>query len=150
MLRCAPEHDADRGEADESSGFASVTLEVLGETTAVANPGEGSFDDPAFGQDNKAMEIAALDDLQPPCTSFGNRLGHFRPLVATVSVDALDEWEAMAGLPGYGNGTVSVLNIGGMNNDAQQEAEGVDQNMAFASCDLLARVVTRGVERRPL
>ena len=74
----------------------------------------------------------------------------FSALVATVSVDALDEWEAMAGLPGYGNGTVSVLNIGGMNNDAQQEAEGVDQNMAFASCDLLARVVTRGVERRPL
>jgi hypothetical protein len=52
-------------------------------------------------------------------------------------------------LPQYGNGTVSVLNIGGMNNDAQQEAEDVDQNMAFASCDLLARVVTRGVERRP-
>jgi hypothetical protein len=71
--RDAPEHDADHGEADESSGFASMTLEVLGETTAVANPGEGSFDDPAFGQDNKAMEIAALDDLQP-CTSFGNRL----------------------------------------------------------------------------
>ena len=77
------------------------------------------------------MEIAALDDLQPPCTSFGNHLGHFRPLVATVSVDALDEWEATTGLLQYGNGTVSVLNIGGMNDDAQQEAEGVDQNMAL-------------------
>jgi hypothetical protein len=27
-----------------------MTLEVLGETTAVADPGEGPFNDPAFGK----------------------------------------------------------------------------------------------------
>jgi hypothetical protein len=126
-----------------------VTFEVLGEATAVADPGEGPFDDPAFGQDYKAVEIAALDDLEPPRTALGDSLRHFRPLVATIGVDALDKGEGATGLPQHGSGTVTVLNIGGMNDDAQKEAKGIDEDVALASFDLLARVVTRGIERRP-
>jgi hypothetical protein len=36
----ANEHDADRGEADEGGGFASVTFKVLSQSTAVADPGD--------------------------------------------------------------------------------------------------------------
>jgi hypothetical protein len=78
-----------------------------------------------LGKNGKAMEIAAFDDLQPPWTGFGDRFRHYRPLVAAIGVDALDEREGTAGLPQYGSGTVAVLNIGGMNDDAQQEAQGV-------------------------
>jgi hypothetical protein len=149
VCRDPPEHDADHGEADEGGSFASVTFEVLGETTAVANLGEGSFDDPALGQDNKAVEIGALDDVQPPRTGLGDGLGHFRPLVAAISVDALDEGEGAASLSQHDSGAVTVLNIGGMNDYDQQEAKGVDEDVALAPFDLLARVVTRGIERGP-
>jgi hypothetical protein len=66
-LRDPPEHDADHSEAHESGGFADVTFEVLGKSTAVADPAEGPLDDPAFGQDNKVVEIGAR--YAPP----GNR-----------------------------------------------------------------------------
>jgi hypothetical protein len=87
VCRDPPEHDAGHGEAGEGDSFASMTFEVLGEATAVADPGEGPFDDPALGQDHKAVQIGALDDAQSPRTGLGDRLGHFRPLVATISVD---------------------------------------------------------------
>jgi hypothetical protein len=37
-------------------------------------------------------------------------------------------------------GTIGVLNVGGMNNDAEQQAGGVDRDMPFAALDLLRRI----------
>jgi hypothetical protein len=45
--------------------------------------------------------------------------------------------------------TVTVVNIGRMNDHAQQEAQRVDQDVPLATLDLLARVVARRIERRP-
>jgi len=95
------------------------------------------------------VEVGALDDLQPPRTGLGDNPGHFRSLITAIGVDALDEGEAAPGLPQHGGGTVTVLNISGMNDHAQQEAKGIDKDVALASPDLLARVVTRGIKQRP-
>jgi len=95
------------------------------------------------------MEIGALDDLQLPQAGLGDDLRHLRALVAAIGVDALDEGEGAAGLPQHGDGAITVLNIGGMDDDAQEEAEGIDEDVAIAPFDLLARIVTRGIERRP-
>ena len=64
--------------------------------------------------------------------SLGNSLGHCRSLVTAVGVDALDEREAAAGPPLHRSGAVSVLNIGGMNDHAQEEAKGIDEDVALA------------------
>jgi hypothetical protein len=45
--------------------------------------------------------------------------------------------------------TVTVLNISRMYDDAQQQAQRVDQDVPLATFDLLARVVARRIERRP-
>jgi hypothetical protein len=42
-----------------------------------------------------------------------------------------------------------VLNIGGMNDDVQQETQRVDQDVPLATLDLLARIVARRIEPRP-
>src|SRR4030081_1676816 len=108
VCRDPPEHDADHGEADEGGSFASVTFEVLGESTAVADSGEGPFDDPALGQDNKAVQIGALNDVQPPRSGLGAHLGHFGPLVATtISVDSLDEGEGAGSLSQHDSDAVT-------------------------------------------
>ena len=57
-LRQAPEHDADHGETDEGGDGSGVTLEVSGEAATAADPGESSFDDPAFGQDLEADAVS--------------------------------------------------------------------------------------------
>jgi hypothetical protein len=60
----------------------------------------------------------------------------FWSLVAAIGVDAFDEGEG-AGLPQHGSSTVAVLNIGGMNDHAQEQAKGIDEDVALASVDLL-------------
>ena len=46
-------------------------------------------------------------------------------------------------------GSVTVLNIGRMNDDIQQETQRVDQDVPLATFDPLARVVARRIEPRP-
>ena len=73
----------------------------------------------------------------------------FWTLVATIGEDALDEGkQAARALVKHQRNTVAVLNVGGMNGDAQQEAERVDQDMALAAGDLLARIEALRVKRR--
>jgi hypothetical protein len=126
-----------------------VTLEILAEATALADPGEGAFDDPPLGQHDEAVEIGPLDDLQFPRPGLGDELCHLRPLIAAIGIDAFDEGEGPPGLPEHGGGPIAVLNIGGMDDDAQEEAEGIDEDMALAALDLLARVEARRVDRGP-
>jgi hypothetical protein len=71
------------------------------------------------------------------------------PLVAAVGEDPLDEWEQPARLFEHGQAAVAVLDVGGMDARAQQQTERVDQDVALASLDLLARVVARRVGARP-
>ena len=69
-----PEHETDHGETDEGGGFAGVTLEVAGKAAVAADPGKGALDDPALGQDDEAVQIGALDDLELPAAGLGDRV----------------------------------------------------------------------------
>jgi len=51
------------GETDEGGDGSGVAFEVARQPAVAADPGESSFDDPSFGENNEAMRIAALDDL---------------------------------------------------------------------------------------
>ena len=44
-------------------------------------------------------------------------------------------------------GAVAILHIGGMDDDIQQEAERIDEDMPLAARDLLARIIALRVER---
>ena len=137
----AAEHDADHGQPDEGSDGAGVSLEIACQTAIAADPGQGSFDDPALGQDDEFVQFVALDDLEHPTTGAGSRSRGARSLIAGIGEDALDEGEKAAGASIENQPRpVAVLNVGGMDDDVQQEAERIDQNMALAPSDLLARI----------
>jgi hypothetical protein len=59
----------------------------------------------------------------------------------TISKDALDEREQPSCTAQQVEGAVAILNISGMNDNAQQETQRVDQDVPLATFDLLARVV---------
>lgn len=144
----ASEHDADHGETDKGCGGSRVALEVAGEASIAADPCQGSFDDPPFGQDDEAMQLVALDDLQLPGSGFSDGRGHFRALIAGIGEDALDEREEAArALVENEPRAIAILHVGRMDDDIQQEAEGVDEDMPLAARDLLARIETLRVER---
>ncbi len=46
-------------------------------------------------------------------------------------------------------GAVAVLQVGRVHDDGEDQAEGVDQEMALLALDLLARVSARAVDARP-
>ena len=56
----ASEHDADHGQSDEGSDGAGVALEIARQAAIAADPGQGSFDDPALGQDDEFVQFVAL------------------------------------------------------------------------------------------
>ena len=93
------------------------------------------------------MSLAALDDLQEPVTSLGDHLRHLGPLIASVGKDALDEGKRSARRPQQLARPIPVLDIGGMDDHAQQQAEGVDEDVPLAPRDLLARIKALRVER---
>src|SRR6202051_3179765 len=106
------EHDADHGEAEEGGDGSGVALEVAGQAAVAADPGKGALDDPTFGQDDEAMSIAALDDLQGPRAGLGDDLGHLWPLVAGVGKDAFDKREGSPRRAQQVARAIAVLHIG--------------------------------------
>ena len=95
------------------------------------------------------MEIGSLDDLEFPGTGLGDGIGRLLPLIATIGEDALDEREQASRSTQQWNGSVAILDIAGSDEDVQQEAERVDQNVALAARCLLAGIIARRVERGP-
>ena len=69
-------------------------------------------------------------------------------MVAGISEDALDEGkEAARASIEDKRGAVAILDIGGVDDDIQQEAERIDENMPLSARDLLARIKALRVER---
>ena len=95
------------------------------------------------------MGLGALDDLEGPGTGVGGGCGGPRPLIAGIGEDALDEREGAAGLAQNLMCAVAILDVGGVDDDTQEEAERVDEDVPLAPRDLLARVITLRVHRRP-
>ena len=52
----------------------------------MADPGERSLDDPAFGKHGEAMQFIALDDRQLPGAGLGDGGRGLLPLVPGISV----------------------------------------------------------------
>ena len=126
-----------------------MPLEVTREPAMMADPANRALDDPPLGQDDEAMLIATADDLHLPWPGARHGGGHFRSLIACIPDDPFEEGELPSSLAQQRFGSVAVLYVGGMHHDAQQQAERVRQDVALAAKGLLARIVTRRVERRP-
>ena len=120
----------------------------------MADPGEGPLDDPPLWHDDEADGlVGAFDDLDFPAPGRRHDSRHFRPLISRVGEDALDERKAPPRAGQQSARTVAVLNVGGQDAHAEQEAERVDEvehlRGAFAARDLLACIIALAVERRP-
>jgi len=113
-----------------------------------ADPSQGSLDHPSFWQDDEAPgDIGSLDDLDLPCAGSRGCCANARSLIAAIGVDALDEGELSSrSFVEHQRRTIAVLDIGGMNDDIQQEAERVDEDVALAARDLLASIEALWIE----
>ena len=143
----ASQHDADHREPNKGSDGAGVALEIARQPAIAADPSQGAFDDPAPGQDDELCSSLRLtiSNTQRPVLAAARGA---RSLIAGIGEDALDGGKEAAGASIENQSRpVAVLNVGGMNDDVQLEAERIDQEMALAPGDLLARVKPLRVKR---
>ena len=68
--------------------MSGLDLVILGKATEVAEPGEGAFDDPTLGQDDKAMRVDTFDDFCSELTVPGQSSD---PIEETSGVTAIHE-----------------------------------------------------------
>jgi hypothetical protein len=134
----------------ESERLAIEVLPILGEPATSVEPCDRSFDDPSFGQHDEGVQFVALDDLDDPVAAFGSSLCCVRSLIARVCKDAQNEREqGPCALVEHESRAVAILDSGGMNGGAQQEAERVYEKVALLAFDLLSRVVAMRIVRPP-
>ncbi len=122
---------------------------VTHQAAVSADPTEGAFDDPAFGENHEAVLVRAFDDLQRPRPGPRDQIGHPRPCITTVSNDALNKGEAPAGLTQQRFPAIAILNVGGVDVHVQQKAERIDEDVTLAPEDFLARVIAGRIKRTP-
>jgi hypothetical protein len=117
----APEHDADHCEANESGGGSRVALVIASQAAVMANPGERAFDNPALGENNKAVQFIAFDYFELPGTRLGDCGRRFRSLISPITEDGLDKGEQAARVPiEHPSRAIAILHIGGMDDNIQE------------------------------
>ena len=94
------------------------------------------------------MQLVALDDLDLPGARLCDGYCRLRSLVAGIGENALDEGEETARTAIEDEWrAVAILHRGRMDDDVQQEAERIDEEVPLAARDLLARIKALRVER---
>ena len=95
------------------------------------------------------MQVGAFDDFELPSAGPGDGRGHFRPLIGGIGEDAFDEGKQTPGAAQQIAGAVAILHAGWMDDDVQEQAERIDENVPLAARDLLTRVEALRIDRRP-
>ena len=138
-------------EVEEGERLAIETFPILGEPSAAAEPGEGSFNDPAFGQDDEALGlIGALDDFDVHARqNVAKTVLEAGALISAIGIE-LQQKGIEAEQGGHEkHAAIAILDVRGMHDGMHQEALRIDENMPLLAFDLLARIVAMRVVRPP-
>ena len=86
--------------------------------------------------------VGSLDDLDGPLAHAGQRVPELVSGIAPIGEDMPQPGEVLTDRFEHINGAVAVLNVGGMDENEDEEATGVCQDMPLPAFDLLACVIT--------
>ena len=100
--------------------------------------------DPTARQDFKALRGArSPDDFDCPFSHAFERAPQVITGATIIGKDMGKPGKALANGRHDINGPVTVLNVGGMGKEADQETAGIGQNVTLAVLDLISRVIVR-------
>src|SRR5712691_13209898 len=111
----------------------------------MGQPSKGALHDPALWLNDKAIgfEVAAFDDVEAQASFWNRRAQSFSqrrsaiapigPKLTQPAVTPQNRWKKLGR-------SLSVRNVGRSHQHAQDQSEGIDDQMAFSSHDLLARI----------
>lgn len=126
-------------------------LIISDKAAASGQPSQRPLDTPPLrSHDEARVGLRALDHAKLPLSDVTHRFGDMPTLVAAIDKDDLNEREEHAGsFIQDEQGAVSILDIGWMNDNGQQETEGIYQDMILDALDFLAGVIADRVRMDP-
>ena len=126
-------------------------LPVFCEPPAAAEPSKGSFNNPSARQDLEALRmVGPLHDFgRQKRQSFLLHGAELPSLIAAVRKELLQKWKHAKQSCEHETAAIAVLNAGRMNERVNQQALRIDENVPLLALDLLSRVVTGRIDRRP-
>src|ERR1700751_423057 len=90
-------------------------------------------DDPSLGQDFESGSMGSLDDFQLPCPGAPHNERRLVSGISAIGENTLDERKQSARPAQKTECSITVLNVGRMNNDVQQETQRI---AGCAACDV--------------
>ena len=129
----------------------SQSLVILGKPSAPVEPSNGALDDPTAWQHYKSFSlIGALDDVSFELRQDSReRLLEFRPLIAAVGKQLLQERIHPEQSGKQQDAAVAILDIGGVNNGVEQQTQRIYEKVALLAFDLLARIIAMRIDTAP-
>ena len=135
----------------EGQGLARQAFPILGQTATPVEPRDRALDDPSLGQKLEALGlIGPLDDLD-----FDGTAGATQPslenfaLVPAIGIELEKKRIEPEQCRHEHRATVTVLNVGTLDESLHQQALLVDKDVALFALDLLAGIVAGRINRAP-
>ena len=129
----SPNEELHGGQEEPSLGAGDGGLEILGKAAVAVEPGEGTLDDPAAGQEFEADSVLrSLDDLDRPLAELGKGSLELWAGISAISEEVAQPWEQRAYRFDHEHCAVTVLHIGRVDLGADQQAARIGDDMAFA------------------
>lgn len=132
------------GQENHRFAVTDKALVVLRKSSVVIEPTKGAFDDPTFGEEHESLHvIRSFHDLQDTATTHPFNPEDELSRISSIRPDEGERAEesVLLRVPQDEFGTVSILNVGSMDNEFKDETERINEDMSLASGDLLAPVV---------
>ena len=135
------EHEMNHSYMNPSLRAFGQFFVVFAEPPVSAQPPKGALHDPPTGQHLKTMAVwGALDHLNHPA-SHGVSPIHQLSGIGAIGPDQLEPRKEPQKLAQHQLCPITVLDVRRMHHHGQQQPEGVNHDMAFASFHLLASVI---------
>ena len=135
----------------ECERLAIEIFPVLGEPSAASEPCEGAFDHPSSRENFEAFRpIGALDDFGCQMRQGLSLAGaELLSPITCIGEKYLQKWIQAEQRREHENAAVTILDAGLMHDGVHQQALRIDENVPLLALDLLAGIVTGGIDRSP-
>ena len=133
-------HQIDHGDTDHGFAGCGEGFIVFRQSAIFSKPGECSLNNPSLGKDDKFVRIRSFDDFDDPSIPAN------RPIHKLTGISAIgpDDFEAPPSRPQLFDQqftTVTVLDVGRVHDQCENQTERVNNDMTLAPKRFLARIV---------
>jgi len=125
------------------AGFRQFFI-VFAQASAATEPGQCALHNPAPGQHLKGVAVRPAPDYCQQPTSREPSPRHQLASVSRVGPDHPEPGKSTQQFGQYQLGSISILNVGGVDHHGQEQSHGVYYDVTLATSDLFPRIIAAG------